>query len=471
VDDTLLPAEHHLSNDDPPLEHLDPECREPVGAPPPCPSAADSAQEDKSSDFEAAQLSPAIEAKPDTEQPPDADGILDGEPSPDEAEIDDGTSTDVSEDDLPDDPPQPSPAERVLSLFAPFWSSTANLSRPELLLFPTIALDTVDSLIADSVCVLRGFRAVIGVASPVVVVGDLHGSLPDLLRLLQGFGAPPETRYLFLGDYVDRGAHSVAVLCLVLSLMCRFPSHVFLLRGNHEFPHINRVYGFWDEVMLRYKSDVLWSRFQEVFSWMPLAAIIDRSVFCVHGGLSPLLDTPQALAALEMPILNYLERPLISDVVWSDPIDVMYGFQLNNRGSGRLFGPDKVEDFLRRNNMKLLVRAHQCNQPGFRTFANMMGVTIFSSSNYCNLSDNKCGAMVMKSEKEISFFSIDPESDLSFTPRMIMLLGAEGDLGLKRLFRTTSMVFASDDDNDDDLIRMPQMKRSGSVTSRLAVWC
>jgi diadenosine tetraphosphatase ApaH/serine/threonine PP2A family protein phosphatase len=309
----------------------------------------------------------------------------------------------------------------------------------------------------------------IPVASPVVVVGDLHGSLLDLLRILQGFGAPPETRYLFLGDYVDRGPHSIAVICLVLSFLCKFPSRLFLLRGNHEFSQINRVYGFWDEIIQRYKSDVLWTRFQEVFSWMPLAAVVDRSVFCVHGGLSPLLDTPQVLADLEMPISNYFGRSLISDLVWSDPIDVMYGFQFNKRGSGKLFGIDKVEDFLRKNNMKLLVRAHQCNQSGFRTFANMMGVTVFSSSNYCNLSDNKCGVLVVKDEKEISFFSIDPDSDLSFTPRMIMSLGAEGDVGLKRLFRTTSMVFTSDE--DDDLVRIPPMRRSGSITSGFKVWC
>jgi diadenosine tetraphosphatase ApaH/serine/threonine PP2A family protein phosphatase len=308
----------------------------------------------------------------------------------------------------------------------------------------------------------------ITIASPVVVVGDLHGSLLDFLRILQGFGPPPETCYLFLGDYVDRGPHSIAVICLVLSFFCKFPSQLFFFRGNHEFSQINRVYGFRDEIMLKYRSDVLWTRFQEAFSWMPLVAIVDRSVFCVHGGLSPLLDTPQVLAEVEMPISDYSGRPLISDLVWSDPIDAMYGFQFNKRGYGKIFGTDEVEDFLRRNNRKFLVRAHQCNQPGFRTFANMMGVTVFSSSNYCNLSDNKCGVLVIKDEKEISFFSIDPESDLSFTPRMIMSLGADGELGLRRLFRTTSMVFT---DDDDDLVRIPPVKRSGSITSGLKAWC
>lgn len=120
------------------------------------------------------------------------------------------------------------------------------------------------------------------------ILGDIHGQYSDLIRLFEKGGFPGDVNYLFLGDYVDRGKKSVEAICLLLAYKIKHPENFFLLRGNHESASINRIYGFYDECKRKYNLK-LWKIFSDVFNAMPVAAIIDDKILCMHGGLSPKL--------------------------------------------------------------------------------------------------------------------------------------------------------------------------------------
>ena len=254
----------------------------------------------------------------------------------------------------------------------------------------------------------RNLPNILQITSPVTIVGDIHGNINDLLRIFAYFSPPPTTHYLFLGDYVDRGMHSLSVITLLLAMMIKYPGQVSIIRGNHEFGLINRYYGFFDEIITKYEDDSLWNLFQETFNYMPLCAIIDNKVFCVHGGISPLLKTVQDIALVKKPLESYLENEMICDVLWSDPDDSKEAFTENRRGLGCKYSADAVHNFLEANRLSLLIRAHQCVINGISLFADKTGMTVFSSSNYDSRAKNKSGVIVIPNTTYLVFYSLDP---------------------------------------------------------------
>ena len=120
-----------------------------------------------------------------------------------------------------------------------------------------------------------------------ITVGtDIHGQYFDLLRYLNNAGSPQNTSYLFLGDYVDRGKQSIETVALLFSFKIKYPDSMFLLRGNHECQNISKIYGFYDECRRRYNIK-LWRQFVNLFNHLPVSALIDDRIICMHGGLSP----------------------------------------------------------------------------------------------------------------------------------------------------------------------------------------
>jgi serine/threonine-protein phosphatase PP1 catalytic subunit len=262
----------------------------------------------------------------------------------------------------------------------------------------------------------RGIQAlardplVLRLDAPITLCGDIHGQYCDLLRLFRLGGRPPATRYLFLGDYVDRGANSVECFALLLALKVRFPASVWLLRGNHETPGISQMYGFFAECALRY-GQALWGRFVEVFRWLPLAAVVGGRIFCVHGGLSPGVAEVRQLEALRRPIDIPPEGPL-TDLLWADPSPAHAGFAPSDRGTSFTFGLNVVHLFLEAHAFELIVRGHQVVAAGFAFpfRPDRALLTLFSAPNYCGQYDNLGALMRVDEDLHCSFEFVAAEN-------------------------------------------------------------
>jgi len=239
--------------------------------------------------------------------------------------------------------------------------------------------------------------------APIKIVGDVHGQYYDLLRLFEYGGFPPEANYLFLGDYVDRGKQSLETICLLLAYKVKYPENFFLLRGNHECASINRIYGFYDECKRRY-SIKLWKTFTDCFNTLPVAAVVDEKIFCMHGGLSPELKSFEQIRRIMRPT-DVPDSGLLCDLLWSDPDKDISGWGENDRGVSYTFGPDVVTKFLNKHDLDLICRAHQVVEDGYEFFARRQLVTLFSAPNYCGEFDN-AGAMMSVDETLMCSFQI-----------------------------------------------------------------
>jgi serine/threonine-protein phosphatase PP1 catalytic subunit len=247
---------------------------------------------------------------------------------------------------------------------------------------------------------------------PVKVCGDTHGQYYDLLRVLEYGGHPPKSRYLFLGDYVDRGQQSIEVICLLLAYKVKYPQDFFLLRGNHESDSINRLYGFYDECRRRYNIK-LWKRFGEVFNCMPVAALISDKILCMHGGLSPDLVSIDQIRKIQRPT-NIPDTGILCDLMWSDPDPNISGWGENERGVSYVFGSDVVMNFTKRQGLDLIIRAHQVVEEGYEFFANRRLVTVFSAPNYCDEFDNSAGILTINENLICSFKILEPAEKNKF---------------------------------------------------------
>jgi len=230
--------------------------------------------------------------------------------------------------------------------------------------------------------VLSQDQSVPDVPAPVMICGDTHGQLHDLLELFRVGGAPPEVNYLFLGDYVDRGYYSVEVVTLLFCLKVRFPRRITLLRGNHESRQITQVYGFYDECVRKYKSPRVWQLFTDAFDFLPLCAVVDGRYMCMHGGLSPSFQTMEDVRAIDRFREPPSEGPMC-DLLWSDPDSVQSGWNTSPRGAGHLFGEDIAEKWNHIHRFDCVCRAHQLVMEGYELAHNNNTLTLFSAPNYC----------------------------------------------------------------------------------------
>ncbi|CBZ51632.1 hypothetical protein NCLIV_014260 [Neospora caninum Liverpool] len=234
---------------------------------------------------------------------------------------------------------------------------------------------------------------------PVTICGDIHGQFYDLLELFRVGNFLPETSYLFLGDFVDRGYFSVETFLFLLALKVRYPDRITLIRGNHESRQITQVYGFYDECLRKYGSSTVWRYCTEVFDYLALAAIIDDRLFALHGGLSPAISSVDEIRSIDRKQEVPHEGPMC-DLLWSDPED-MQGWGYSPRGAGYLFGADIVKAFCHTNNIEIIARAHQLVMDGYKWWFGKKLVTVWSAPNYCY----RCGnvATVMELDEQLNY--------------------------------------------------------------------
>lgn len=244
---------------------------------------------------------------------------------------------------------------------------------------------------------------ILKVQDPVTIVGDIHGQYYDLLKILDVGGNPEHTKYIFLGDYVDRGSFSTEVWILLVALKINYPESIIMLRGNHESRQMTSYFNFLSECKLKY-DDEIYEKIMISFDALPLGAIINDKFFAVHGGISPYLTKLSDINSYN----RFIETPkdgVLCDFLWSDPIEddnqalsTEWGENIN-RGCSFNFGAKALLPYLSGNNLVSVIRAHEAQLEGFKMYKWNKKidfpscVTVFSAANYCDVYGNK-GAII-----------------------------------------------------------------------------
>lgn len=220
----------------------------------------------------------------------------------------------------------------------------------------------------------------------------------------------PTGNFVFLGDYVDRGYFSLETLTLLLCLKAKYPDRITLVRGNHESRQITQIYGFYEECLQKYGNASVWKACCQVFDFMTLGAIIDGTILCVHGGLSPEIRTLDQVRV----VARVQEIPHVGafcDLVWSDPEDIET-WGVSPRGAGWLFGDKVADEFCHVNDLTLIARAHQLVNEGYKYhFAKQNVVTVWSAPNYCYRCGNLASVCEIREDLKPTFKLFSAVSD------------------------------------------------------------
>lgn len=247
-------------------------------------------------------------------------------------------------------------------------------------------------------------------SSEFVIVGDIHGNLNSLARILTVKGYPPKTRYLFLGDYVDRGENSCEVMVLLYSLKCLFPNDIFLIRGNHEFKDMTDNYGFKYECFKRIHKnnefngpEKFYQLVTDSFASLPICAILNNDIFCVHGGITALIDSRNQLLKINKVGNQFCQDDSVqAEFLWNDPSSDTDTYEQSSRGIGCIFGQDALKTFLDNMEFKLVIRGHQSVMNGYEwPLAQNSGIlTVFSSLDYCGTFNNGAVAIILDKNED-----------------------------------------------------------------------
>lgn len=207
------------------------------------------------------------------------------------------------------------------------------------------------------------------------VVGDTHGNLESAKRPAE-HAIKNDVPIVYLGDYVDRGEEQLETLAYALSLKIERPGKVILLRGNHETESMNRQYGFYRVINMRYPGS-LYQNIVELYDRLPVAAVVKDDYYLAHGGISRGITSLSRINELSHTDESYKE------IFWNDPSEDIEGFEPNfKRGGFQLYGEKAVSEFLDKNDLSTIIRAHEVHPEGYRYYFDEKLLSIFSVSNY-----------------------------------------------------------------------------------------
>ena len=235
---------------------------------------------------------------------------------------------------------------------------------------------------------------------------DLHFFSDNIWKLGMDLTAG---QFLFLGDYVDRGKSGLECIAYLLALKCLFPHKIFMLRGNHEVRDVNGWEEHYGDKSFLYQckdrfgmgvGETVWEKCNQVFDRLPLSAVIDHDIFCIHGGIPRQVSRRQTEIqsildvsgnASVMPPADHEtedQQQVCLDCLWSDPAPEdmeptldSEGFGESPRGGGAIcFGNRAIDNFLKRNDLSYIIRAHEAHAHGVSLSKSARVFTVFSTS-------------------------------------------------------------------------------------------
>lgn len=286
------------------------------------------------------------------------------------------------------------------------------------------------SLCRDAEKLFRDEKRLVCLSAPTYILGDLHGNFHDLVCFEKAFWrmGPLLTpcSFLFLGDYVDRGDHGIEVVAYLLAQKILAPDKFTLIRGNHEQRKVQEMFTFKSECVKKFGKAVgkqVWDAINQCFDAMPIAALVDEKIFCVHGGV-PSPETGfkvlSDINSIPVPLRDAEEESLLAwELMWNDPVKLdlltkeqrtnlgsTNGFVFNTRrGTGHMFSCKALESFLQQNNLSHVVRAHEVQEAGFQVLQKGKLLTVFSSSHYCGGSNE--AACILADRQKLRTIRLD----------------------------------------------------------------
>ena len=293
---------------------------------------------------------------------------------------------------------------------------------------PKLSKDMIIKLCDATQLIFTSEPTLLNIRGPCKIFGNLNGQFDDLIKLFEHFGYPEETLrgdieshdYLFLGDYVDRGNRSLDLICLLFALKIKYPEQFHMIRGHHEDRAVNRILGFAEECEGKMGEDSksgnsIFGKVNTVFDCLPLAAVVERKLFCVHGGIGQNVLNLKQIDKIPKPIevchdINQISRDqiLLNELLWTDPVqNLPNNDPENNRGffgcetiRSNKFSMERITNFLVNNGLAMLIRSHEFVKDGYENIDNKL-ITFGSCLDYCGKLKNAGGIMFVKKNSEV----------------------------------------------------------------------